>query len=208
MAYVRSELQIPRAVFDANIGVGHRKDRAYPYEGPEQLLAEMNRHGVDRAVVYACEGELVSAIRGNESLARWTEGNNGLVPQQVIGPDADSLSHIAGLHADGLVSSVRFHSTEVSRLSFVQWVYGDALSWLVDERIPLWMSLADTPSTEIVETLRHYPNLRLVLVGAHYTHSLVLRPMLRAPPHAVLELSRYENLRGMDGSSKRSEPNV
>ena len=44
-------------VFDANIGVGHRHDRAAPFENTNELLDEMGRHGVGRAVIYHVQGE-------------------------------------------------------------------------------------------------------------------------------------------------------
>ena len=185
-------------VFDANVGVGHRRDRRYPYDEPQQLVSELVRHGVDRALVYACHGEDVSAVHGNNTLFRWTDGENGLVPQYLVGSDGESLGQIRDLHASGLVTSVRLHNTEVSRSPFVSWVYGDLLDWLAAEHLPLWVSLADTPPTEIVDTLQHHPNLRVVLVGAHYSHSMLIRPILRALPNAILELSRYENIQGIE----------
>lgn len=184
--------------FDANVGVGHRNDRRYPYDGPQQLLDEMARHGVDRALVYACHGEVISPIHGNDTLDRWSNGENGLVPQYVVGADSESLKQVQDLHASGLVTSVRLHNTSASRLPFVAWVYGDLLEWLAGVRLPLWVSIADTPPTEVVETLQRYPNIPVVLVGAHYTHSMLIRPMLRALPNAFLELSRYENVRGVE----------
>ena len=185
-------------VFDSNVGVGHRHDRRYPFNSSRQLLEEMSRHGVGRALVYAVQGESISPPQGNDSLAAWTDRNDPLVPQFVAGCDPGSLGQLADLHRDGLVSSVRLHSTTECGLPFASWLYGDLLAWLSAERIPLWISLADTPPTEIVDTLGGYPDLTVVLVGAHYRHSMMIRPMMRALPDAFLELSRYENICGIE----------
>ena len=56
-------------VFDANVGIGHRHNRRYPYDSADGLLEEMARHGVDRALVYHVQGELISPSQGNEQLA-------------------------------------------------------------------------------------------------------------------------------------------
>lgn len=184
-------------VIDANVGVGHKKDQRYPFDSPEELVQELERHGVERALVYACQGETLSALHGNKSLSAWTS-NGSLIPQFVAMPDSESLDHLAVLRADGVLTSVRLHSTEDSRLPFTSWIYGDLLSWLSDEGIPLWVSLADTPPTEIVDTLRSFPDLKVVLLGAHYSHSLMVRPLLRTLPQASLELSRYENIGGVE----------
>ena len=183
-------------VFDANIGVGHCHDRPSPFADVTELQAEMQRHGVERGLIYHLQGETISAIEGNEALRAWQ--GDGLVLQWVAGPGADSLAQLRALHAAGEVSSVRLHNTEASRVPFADWIYGELLAWLAAERIPLWISLADTPVAEVMETLRRFPDLQAVLLGAHYVHTLALRPLLRALPHATMELSRFENLGGIE----------
>lgn len=187
-------------VFDANVGVGHRHDRPSPFSTADELLEEMGRHGVDRAVIYHVQGEAISPIRGNEALSGWAGDAFSL--QWVAGPGEDSLRQLRALHSGGGVQSVRLHSPEGGRVPFVTWLYGELLEWLSAEGLPLWVSLADTPPVEIVDTLRRFPDLRVVLLGAHYTHSAVLRPMLRELPEAFLELSRFENLAGVESLVK------
>ena len=43
-------------------------------------------------------------------------------------------------------------------------------------------------------TLAGYPDLRVVIVGAHYSHWAAVRPLLSRLSSCVLELSRYEVL--------------
>jgi predicted TIM-barrel fold metal-dependent hydrolase len=185
-------------VFDANIGVGHRHNRRYPYDTPERLLEEMARHGVDRALVYAVQGELISPTQGNDQLAQWTDKQASLIPQYVAGNDPGSIVQLEELHTAGKLTSVRLHNTVECKVPFTQWLYGDLLEWVSAHRIPIWISLADTPPTEIVDTFRHYPGLTVVLLGAHYVHATMVRPILKALPNATLELSRYENLCGIE----------
>ena len=101
-------------VFDANIGVGHCHDRPSPFADVAGLRAEMQRHGVERGLIYHLQGETLSAIEGNEALRAWL--GDGLVPQWVAGPSADSLAQLRALHAAGEVRSVRLHNTEASRV--------------------------------------------------------------------------------------------
>lgn len=194
MTAFRFRARVP--VFDANIGVGHRHDRPSPVADVAGLRAEMQRHGVERGLIYHLQGEAVSAIEGNEALRAWQ--GDGLVPQWVAGPSADSLAQLCALHAAGEVRSVRLHSTAACRVPFAAWIYGDLLAWLAAERIPLWISLADTPVAQVVETLCRFPDVPVVCLGAHYVHSLALRPLLRMLPQATLELSRFENLGGIE----------
>ena len=190
MATLNFSPRVP--VFDANIGVGHRHDRPSPFNNPAALCAEMNRHGIERGLIYCLQGESISAIEGNEALAQWQ--HDALVPQWVAGPGADSLEQLRQFHSSGQVQSVRLHNTEECRIPFVDWIYGDLLAWLMAERIPLWISLADTAVVEIMGTLRSFPDLTIVLLGGHYTHTVALPPLLKALPNAYMELSRFENL--------------
>jgi hypothetical protein len=179
-------------IFDANVGVGHRPDQVSPFDGPDELLAEMARRGVERAVIYHLQAEFRSPIEGNEALDDWAEQREPFRLQWTLGATDDSLRQLRELHADGRVDSVRLHATIHGKLPFVDWLYGPALEWLAAEQIPLWISLADTEVTEVMATLSLFPQLVTVLLGAHYTHTTLVRPMLRRLPNAHLELSRYE----------------
>lgn len=181
-------------VIDANVGVGHSRDRVAPFVDADGLLAEMDRHGVGRAVVYHVQGEAVSALDGNDLLHEWVDGQDRLIPQWVASAHPDSLAQLRQLHADGKVRSVRLHDTVPSLVPLTEWVYGDLLTWLAAERLPLWVSLADNDVVQLVDTLGQHPELECVLLGAHYTHAAIVRPLLRALPRARLELSREEVL--------------
>jgi predicted TIM-barrel fold metal-dependent hydrolase len=178
-------------VFDANVRVGDPKDAPSVCRNRGELLAEMDRHGVQRAVIYHAQAESVSPISGNEQLEIWLDDGR-LTPQWVVLPTADSIDQIEALHAQGLVSSVRLYDTRPAGLPFRPWAYDALLSWLSERGIPAWISLPDSDAHELVTTLREYPDLVAVLVGAHYAHALWVRPVLHAIPNAFLELSRYE----------------
>lgn len=186
--------QVP--VFDANVCVGELADK--PADNLEELLAEMHRHGIDRAVIHHIRGEEISDVEANRELVQWAKGNQAFSLQWVAGPGEDCLKQLQEFHSDGKVQSVRLHNTGVVRLPFVDWLYGDLLEWLTAEHIPLWVSLADTPVTEIMDTLRRFPDLVTLLLGAHYLHTMYIRPLLRNLPKAHMELSRFENLDGIE----------
>ena len=179
-------------VFDANVRVGDRRDEPSPCRNREQLLAEMDRHGVARAVIYHAQTEILSPVEGNGYLADWLAENGRLHPQWSIMPTCDSMTQIEALHRQGRVQSLRFYDTHPAGLPFRSWAYDELLSWISAAHIPLWIPLPDANLDELMETLLRYPQLVTVLVGAHYSHFLWVRPLLKALPQAYLELSRYE----------------
>ena len=184
-------------VFDANVRVGDAPNAVGPSR-PE-LLAELDRHGVERAVIYHAQTELRSPTEGNRRLEEWLADDGRLVPQWSVLPTADSMNQIKALYAEGRVQSVRIYDVRTAetpfppaRLPFRPWAYDELLSWLSAKGIPAWISLPDADPDELVTTLQAYPELVTVLVGAHYAHALLVRPILRSVPNAYLELSRYE----------------
>jgi uncharacterized protein len=190
MSTLHFKARVP--VFDANVRVGSRHDEATVCQDRAMLLAEMERHGVERAVIYHAQTDEISSIDGNLMLEAWLSDDNRLVPQWSMLPVASSLEQIQALHEQGRVSSVRLQETGSVGLPFRPWAYDELLTWLSDERIPAWISLPDFNPDDLVTTLRVYPELVTVLIGAHYVHHLTVRPLLRALPNTYLELSRYE----------------
>lgn len=181
-------------IFDANLRVGDRHDEPAPFRNRAALLAEMDRHGVERALVYHALTEWNSPTEGNQLLERWLDTDGRLTPQWSMMPTAESLAQIRALHAVGRVTSVRLHDTNLIGLPFRSWVYDPMLAWLTENQIPLWIPLPDVNAGDLVTTLQEYPELVSVIVGAHYVHALWVRPLLKALPNAHLELSRYETI--------------
>ena len=181
-------------VFDANIGVGHRHNRPAPFEDAAGLQKEMQRHGVERALIYQIQGESISPLDGNVALAQWADAEGRFSLQYVAGPSTRSLQQLQDLHAVSKLQSVRLNNTDTHLNPLVEWTYGDLLEWLTAERIPLWVSLADSDTREVMAVLKLFPDLPSVLVGAHYSHALFVRALLQNLPNAHLELSRYEVL--------------
>lgn len=181
-------------VFDANVRVGDLHYQPSPCRDREHLLAEMDRHGVERALIYHAHTEELSPLDGNRMLETWLGGDGRLLPQWSLMPTDPSLAQIAELHEAGRVRSVRLHNTRPAGLPFRPWAYASTLAWLSARGIPLWIPLPDADADELITTLGACPELVTVLVGAHYSHALQVRLLLGALPNAYLELSRYEPL--------------
>ncbi|MEM7032386.1 MAG: amidohydrolase family protein [Chloroflexota bacterium] len=179
-------------VFDANIRVGDLREEPSPCRNTAELLTEMDRHGVERALIYHAQAESVSPIDGNNLLESWLDEAKRLQPQWVVLPTDNSLQQIQKLYNQGRAQSARLFDAGSTGLPFRPWAYDDLLSWLSEAGIPLWIHLADANPDHLVTTLQQYPDLITVLVGAHYAQALWIRPMLKSIPNAHLELSRYE----------------
>ena len=179
-------------VFDAQIRVGDEFKEPSPFRDRAELLTEMDAFGVQRALAYHAQAEVLSPVEGNLRLQDWIAEDGRLIPQWSVAPTTDSIAQVRALSGQGKVRCVRLFNTRAGGLPFRPWAYDALLSWLSDEGIPVWVPLPDADADEVASTLQSYPRLVTVLVGAHYTHHLWVRPLLRTLPNAYLELSRYE----------------
>ena len=183
------------AVVDANVVLGHWHDQLSPAADAPALLATLDRHGVERAVVHNVYAQTKSAVEGNALLCEAIAGQEArLIPQCVVSPTDASLAQLRELHGRGLLRSVRLHDLSKQGVPFADWVYGDALAWLQEQGIALCVPLPEVDVAQLATTLQGYPELRVVLAGVHYQHVLLVRPLMRLLPQLHLELSRYETL--------------
>ncbi|MBM3265424.1 MAG: amidohydrolase family protein [candidate division Zixibacteria bacterium] len=189
-------------VIDANVCVGDAHTGPSPCRNRQQLFDEMDFHGIERAVVYHIQTEEISPVDGNHQLEDWLDDDR-LIPQWSVLPTDDSIEQIQRLYREKRVSSLRLHHTRPAGLPFCTWGYDVLLDWLSDTGIPLWIPLTENDPTELVTTLREFPGVRVVFVGAHYTHALLVRPLLKTLPDAFLELSRYEPIGEIEALAAR-----
>ena len=181
-------------VFDANVKVGNTHLEISPCPDRASLIAEMDTHGIQRAVIYHALSDQTSPVDGNKALEAWIGDDGRLTPQWAALPIPRSLNQLQALHAEGRVSSVRLAGLDIIDFPFRPWSYDPLLSWLSQEGIPLWLALPEMKADDIVTTLQAYPDLETILVGSHYMQALWIQPMMKAVPGAHLELSRIEEI--------------
>ena len=92
-------------VIDANVCVGNHHTGPSPCLDSSQLLAEMDAHGVQQAVIYHAQGEVISPTDGNSLLEGWLDDGGRLIPQWSVTPVDISIKQIEDLHSQGRVTS-------------------------------------------------------------------------------------------------------
>ena len=185
-------------VFDANIAVGDSKKMLSPLRDQAQLLAEMDRHGVARALIYHANSheDLVDVTLTDDELGEWR--NDRLFPQWTGLPTPASIEKLQQRYAAGDLTCVRISAGDRVFSPFHPWLYGELLTWLVEIGVPAVIDLTELDPDVVVRTLSEFPGLRSILVGAHSTHVIFVPAMLRAVEGMHLELSRYEALGGVE----------
>lgn len=186
------------SVFDGNVAVGDTVKQPSPLRDRVQLLAEMDRHGVERAIIYHANSHqpLVESTLIDVELEEWR--NDRLIPQWTGWPTRISIERLRERHRSGDLTSVRVCAGDHVLSPFQPWLYGELLSWLSEIDVPVVVELTEIAPDVIVRTLQEFPRLRSILIGAHPTDSIFVPAMLRAVQGMHLELSRYEPLGGVE----------
>ena len=185
--------------FDANAALGRRHDRRVAVDDAAGLLAEMDRVGVERALVYAPHAAAFDSAEGNAGLLEVIGGEPRLVPQFVCNPAFDDLDEARAQIEAADVRAVRMLPM-LHHYPFRSWVVGEWLDWLSVRRIPLWLPASyeanwhdetDLDPHEVHETVRQFPDLVVVLCEVHYRQASWAPPLLRSLSNLSIEVSRY-----------------
>ena len=186
-------------VFDANVALGRRQDRRVPVDTPEETLAEMDRAGVQRALVYAHHASSGDARDDNDHLLGMIGSERRLVPQFVFVPGLDDLDSFADKMRSRDVRALRTFP-RLRHYPFRDWVLGPWLEWMADERIPLWLPAnynnrrvehEGFDPVDVYDTLKSHPGVNAVLAEVTYTDFVWAMAMLRSLPNVYIELSRF-----------------
>lgn len=176
------------------------------------LLAEMDRVGIDEALVY--HGMAVDGFppEGNERLLREIAGQPRLHPCWVLLPSTGELPPpkdlVAQMQARG-VRAARMNPLR-HRYLFTQANVGDLLAALAMARIPLWIDFEMTHWAEektdwrsLADLCERHPELPLVVVGEGMAAPRRLFPIWERHPNLHLETTYYQVHQGLSEIAAR-----
>ena len=183
---------------DANCFIGlptHRIES--PLADGDALLREMDRVGIDRALVWHVAQRDYAAPVGNELLTQAIAGHGDrlsgcwsiLPPQTGEMPTGDGLfAEMAGANVRALRAWPKQH-----RYLLREEVFGELFEQMTARRVPLLLSVPDAVSWEgVYDLLASVPELTVVLcdVGV-WGQDRLFRPLMQRYPNVYLELSKY-----------------
>ena len=196
-------------VFDANMALGRRHDRRVLFDSVEDALREMDRAGVERALVYSTVAA-TDPIGGNRWLEATLENEPRLVPQLVGSPARDDLERFAGAMAAGEASSMRMLPA-LHGYPLRQWVVGEWFEWASAARVPVWLPvnygaprrgevlgyLDEFDPSALYDTLSDFPDLNVVLTEVQYAQAPWALALMKALPNLHMEISRFVSTDGV-----------
>ncbi len=183
-------------VFDANVALGRRHDRRVKVDNTDDLLAEMKKVGVDKALVYAPHATTYDSRIGNGDLMEMVEGHDNLVPQFLCNAVFDEFDEFTSRVDELGVRALRM-TPVLHMYPFQDWAVGKWLDWAGSEGIPIWLPASteflwerdDADPGDIYDVAAAHPNAKLVLTEVHYRHGAWALPLLKSLPNIYIDLS-------------------
>ena len=171
-------------VFDANVYVGHSGTRgALALEAPE-LLIEMDRFAIRRALASHFAGLEYDAIEGNRALER--DAHSRIVPAWTSSPDPSSLADIKrrGARAVRLWFGPLHHN-----FSSAPWCAGELFDYMQENHVLTVMSRPEIEWDAIATLLENFPRLNVLLLDIGYRSDRYLFPLLQKFPNVYFDSS-------------------
>ncbi len=184
--------------FDANMSLGRFHDHRVTANTVEETLAEMDRLGVDRAVVYSPLSAAFTSHEGNRRLIESIKDEPRLFPQFVCNPAYHDLDEFRSMIAANDVRSVRMLPMH-HRYQFHHWAVAEWMEWLAEDEIPVWLpvqfeavgqALEFDPSV-VHDTVERNPGVNVVISELKYNDYSWAIPLLKSLPNIYVEISRY-----------------
>ncbi len=171
-------------VFDANVRVGHSGVHGELAMETGDLLSEMDRLGIQRALVGAFAGEEYDAEEGNNFLAG--ESHERLTPAWAALPDPLFISKLAT--RDPLAVRLSFGAKK-HNFSWAPWCSGELYEFLEKNSVLALVAREDIEWESLARLLGNYPRMQVLLLETGYRAERYLYPLLKQHPNLHLDTS-------------------
>ncbi len=173
-------------ILDANVYVGHSGiNGALALEAPE-LLAEMDRFGIKRALASHFVSHEYDAVEGNRALER--DANPRFIPAWSASTDPSSMADLKSRapRAVRLWFGVLHHN-----FSSAPWCAGELFEYLQGAAVVAVISRPEIEWDDLAVLLESFPRLKVLLLDIGYRSDRYLFPLLRKFPGLYFDSSNY-----------------
>ena len=190
-------------LFDCYLRAGHStRPPLAPALTPADVLAEMDRCGVDEALVHSDATEISSPVVTNPEVAAFCRADRRLHPVWSILPSQTGEMPLedllAGMRAHGVRALAAYPDENRFLLNGV--TFGELFEAMIERRIPLFLRGGGTNWARITDVLREFP--RLIVIACEYGcwgQDRYIRPLLERFEEFHIETSTLELDGGIPG---------
>ncbi len=173
-------------IFDANVRVGPSGVHGTLAQEPPALLEDMDRFGIERALVSHFAAEEYDAVEGNRALAR--DAHPRFVPAWSVSPDVPAMEDLAPRNP----RAVRlWFSALRHNFSSARWCAGALFEYLEERQALAVVSREEIEWNALAELLANFPRLNVLLLDSGYRCDRYLFPLLRKHPNLFFDSATY-----------------
>jgi len=191
-------------IFDCNCSIGFS---SLPEDQktvcPDELLASMDRCGIDEALVWSVLSRNYDACIGNDELIKMLNGQERLFPYWVITPyqpgdfpTPDEL--LLSMKQNGVKAVRVWPSATWSNFSLKPWVMDKFYKVFGQHRIPLFIDRNETNWNEIYEIAHSYLEMPVVITGISYRDGRYAYSIMELCKNVYIETSMYKAYRAFE----------
>ena len=188
-------------LFDTNCAVGTWPTDRVAYETVDELLSEMDRLGIDRALVSHTLGQHLDPPQANRILMRELAGHDRLLPCWTLLPlscgEMGTLAELLEELAAADVRAVRLYPRAHS-YSLDEWQCDDLLRALSRRRYVVLMDIEQSSWSEVEGVCRTCPDLSLVLTQTGYRQLRFLFAVMMRHSNLYCDLSNFTTFLGVE----------
>lgn len=177
-------------VFDCNVSLGRIHTSRLVVDSAEETILAMDHVGVEKALIHNPYGVNYDPVYGNEKLMKSIEGVNRFIPQFTCNPSTFDIHTFSENVENNNVKALRMEPSK-QNFPFVNWIVGDCMDWIVKKELTLFIPVTDLNPVEFHNTMKLYPNSKVVLSDVHYSHVPWAIPLLKALPNLYVEISKF-----------------
>lgn len=189
--------------FDSNVMLGEQstifKGRIYK---TADIIGRLSECGIKEALVYHNLSVNGNPLLGNDLIIEETKGYNSIYPVWALLPFTTMELGSPYEIREGLIKNkIKGVLLSPSTHGFVlsDWCCGDLLEMIESLRMPVFITIEkDISWNELQAILSSYPNLSIILRGAHYGSSRVLYRLLDKHSTLFVETWSYQLFFGME----------
>ncbi len=177
-------------VFDCNVSLGRVHTRRLVVDSAEDTISAMDHVGVGHALIHNPYGVNYDPVHGNNKLMESINGIPRFIPQFTCNPatfDLDSFSKNVEINN---IKAIRMEPHK-QNFPFVNWIVGECMEWIVNKQLTLFIPVTEFNPEEFYNTIKMYPNSKVVLCDLHYSHVPWALPLLKALPNLYVEVSKF-----------------
>jgi predicted TIM-barrel fold metal-dependent hydrolase len=188
-------------VFDANVRLGHSGAYGELALEADDLLREMDRFGIQKALVSHFAGEEYDAEEGNNLLA--SECHERLVPAWAALPDPLFIQKLALRHpaAVRLSFGVKKHN-----FSSAPWCSGELYEYLQEHSVLTLIVREDIDWDSLAQLLVNFPRLQVLLLETGYRADRYLFPLFKQRANLYIDTSTYVAHRQLESFVEKFGP--